>query len=172
MAVALLAALLVFSYQEIRANNPGTPTAATDYTIHTLYIFNFTKYVEWPSGSKAVKIGVVDNTSAETYLQKMVQAKSGSGAELTVINSRNESELGACQIIFIPDNNSQLASKLIERFKSQPILIITEEADVTQKGACISFKMNSGKLRFQVNEDAIKSKGLKVSSSLISLAEK
>ena len=148
------------------------PPPATDYTLHTLYIFNFTKYVEWPSGSKAVKIGLVDNPEAEAALQRMAQAKSTGGSELKVINTRNEAELGACQIIFIPSNSTPLTGKLIEHFNAAPVLIVTEEADLTRRGASISFKMVSGKLRFQINEEVIKSKGMKISGSLVSLAEK
>jgi hypothetical protein len=144
----------------------------SDYTLHTLYIFNFTKYVEWPSGNKSIKIGVVDNTLAEASLLKMAKAKSATGAELSVINTKNEDELGTCQIIFIPSDNASHASKLIERFGSQPILIITEDADIIKKGASVSFKLVAGKLRFQLNEESIKAKGLKVATALTSLAEK
>jgi YfiR/HmsC-like len=146
--------------------------APSDYTLQTLYIFNFTKYVEWPTGNRTVKIGVVDNDSAEEYLGKMAKAKSTGSAEIDVVNTKNEIELGSCQIIFVPSNNTHLAAKLIERFSSQPILIITEDPDLTRKGASVSFKLVSGKLRFQINEEAIKSRGLKVSNSLITLAEK
>jgi hypothetical protein len=149
-----------------------TSTAPADYTLQTLYIFNFTKYVEWPSGNKTFKIGVVDNASAEEYLAKMAKAKSTGGTEISVINTKNENELGSCQIIFVPSNNTYLAAKLIERFGTQPILIITEEPDLTKKGASVSFKLVSGKLRFQINEEVIKAKGMKVSSALITLSEK
>lgn len=119
-----------------------------------------------------MKIGVVDNDAAEEYLAKMAKAKSTGSAEISIINTKNETELSSCQIIFVPSNNTHLATKLIERFSSQPILIVTEEADLTRKGASISFKLVSGKLHFQINEEAIKSKGTKVSSSLVTLAEK
>lgn len=103
----------------------------------------------------------------------MAKTKSSSGAEISVINTRNETELGTCQIIFIPANATGQVSKLVERYASQPILIVTEEADLTKKGAGISFKLSSDKkLRFQINEEVIRTKGLKVSGSLTSLAEK
>ncbi|WP_276371097.1 YfiR family protein [Chryseolinea sp. H1M3-3] len=143
-----------------------------DYTLQTLYIFNFAKYVEWPTATRSIKIGVVGNTSAEDHLVKVAKAKSSAGVEINVINSLNESDLGSCQIIFVPVNNTKLADQLIENFNNRPILIVTEEADFTQKGACVSFKIVSGKLRFQINEEAIKSRGLKVSGALSSLAEK
>ena len=148
------------------------PPPAADYTLHTLYIFNFTKYVQWPAAGSTIKIGLVDNASAETALEKMAQAKSTAGSEIKIVSTRNETELGTCQIIFIPSNSTSLSGKLIEHFSTAPVLIVTEEADLTRAGASISFKMVSGKLRFQINEEVIKSKGMKISSSLVSLAEK
>jgi len=163
--------ILLLGYSPGQAKLIDSPLV-DDYALQTLYIFSFTKYVEWPSGNKAVKIGVVSNDSAEEYLTKMAKAKSTATVEISVINTKNETELGTCQIIFIPSNNTHLATRLIDRFGGQPILIITEEADLIKKGASVSFKAVGGKLRFQINEEAAKSRGLKVSSSLIALAEK
>jgi hypothetical protein len=146
--------------------------SSADYLLQTLYIFNFTKYVEWPMTSKKMKIGVVGNTSAEEQLTKMAKAKSSDDLEISVINTKNEMELAECQIVFIPSNNTAYAAELIESFSSKPILIVTEEGDFAKKGACVSFKVIAGKLRFQINEQVIRSKGLKVSSSLTALAEK
>jgi hypothetical protein len=153
----------------LRASTSGPPD---DYAVYSVYLFNFTKYVVWPSGSKAVKIGIVENAEAEANFQKMGKTKSTPGAEITVVNTRNEIELGTCQIIFVPSNNTSIASKLIERFKGQPILIVTEDAEFTKKGASISFKVVSGKLRFQVNEASINAGGMKIAGYLTALADK
>jgi hypothetical protein len=155
-----------------RAESTGTFPPGADYTIHTLYIFNFTKYIEWPAGAKQIKIGVVDNASAEEQLLKMAKAKSTAGSEISVVNTRHENELSSCQIIFVPANSSAKTAALIQRFENQPILIVTEESNMVEKGAGISFKIADNKLRFQVNEKAIKAKGMKVSTTLVSLSEK
>jgi hypothetical protein len=145
---------------------------SADYTLHTLYIFNFAKYIEWPGSSKAIKIGVVNSSQAEEALQKMAKAKSTSAAPIIVTNTKSETELEDCQIIFIPSNSSQLTARLIERFSALPILIVTEDADMIRKGAGVSFKVATDKLRFQINEETLKAKGLKVASSLVTLSEK
>jgi hypothetical protein len=150
----------------------GGPEPPTDYTFHTLYIFNFTKYVEWPMGTKSLKIGVVDSESAESFFSKMAKTKSRPGAEVTVINTKNASELASCQIIFIPSGSSSMASKLIANLNDCLVLIVTEDADLTKLGASLSFKIVASKLRFQINEEGIKGKGLKISSSLLTMAEK
>lgn len=160
-----LCAFLVHATRAV-SDSPG------DYLIQTLYIFNFIKYVAWPVEAKNMKIGVVGNATAETQFTKMANLKSSDDFKISVINSKDESELGTCQIIFIPSNNTTLAANLIESFSSKPILIVTEAGDFAKKGACVSFKIVDGKLRFQLNEEVIKSKGLKVSGSLTALAEK
>jgi hypothetical protein len=168
LVVMVLAPLV----RSIGYSNRYNSAPSADYTLHTLYIFNFVKYIEWPGTLKSIKIGVVNSTQAEEALQKMVKAKSTSAALLSVVNTRDEAVLSECQIIFVPSNSSELASRLIERFSSQPILIVTEEADMTKKGASVSFKVASDKLRFQLNEETIKAKGLKVATALATLAEK
>jgi hypothetical protein len=167
----LLSIVLTFSYLSAESGK-ATLFLPEDYTMQTLYIFNFTKYVEWPSGNKAMKIGVVDNASAEEYLKKMAKTKSTGGVEISIVNTREISSLSSCQIIFIPSNTTDLADELIERFNANPILIVTQDADLTKKGASVSFKVVASKLRFQLNEENIKSKGLKVANALSVLAEK
>jgi hypothetical protein len=149
------------------------PEPPDDYALHTLYIFNFVKYVEWPiATTKSIKIGVVGNESAEETLAKMAKGRSAGPLEISVINTKNDTELSSCQIIFIPSGSSSAAAKLIESFNGKPILIVTEDADLTKKGASMSFKIVANKLRFQINEEVIKGNGLKISSALLSLAEK
>ncbi len=168
----LLIVIVLESFAPAVGKTNGTnPVPNADYTLHTLYIFSFVKYIEWPGASKSVKIGVVNSAQAEEALQKMAKNKSTSTTQLSVVNSKDESVLSECQIIFVPYTSSQLASRLIERFRSQPILIITEESDMTEKGADMSFKITSDKLRFQMNKEILKAKGLKVASSLATLAE-
>jgi hypothetical protein len=149
------------------------PEPPDEYALHTLYIFNFVKYVEWPvATTKSIRIGVVGNQSAEETLAKMAKGRSSGPLEISVINTKNDAELSSCQIIFIPSGNTSVAAKLIESFSGKPILIVTEEADLTKKGASMSFKIVANKLRFQINEEVIKNNGLKIAGALLSLAEK
>ena len=143
-----------------------------DYKLHTLYIYNFIKYAEWPSSTKVIKIGVVNNPEAEANLAEMAKVKSNSTLAIEVVNSKSEADLSKCHIVFVPSNSTYMAPKLIETFNAQPILVVTEDADLTKKGACVSFKVVDNKLRFQINEDAIKTSGLKLSSAITSLAER
>ena len=136
------------------------------YSLHAMFIHNFIKYTEWPSSASIIMIGVVDNNDATSVLTK----KFGSNAKTQVKNFKNLDNIDACQIIFIPSSARSQLSKVIERAKGKPVLIVTEDADMIKRGASISFKIVSEKLKFQMNSDAIKGSGLKVASSLTSLA--
>ena len=169
----LFGVILFLAHFSARAGDGLANPPADDYTIHALYIYNFTKYIQWPIAAKKIKIGVAGNAAMEEFLAKMAKVKSNSDLEINVVNTTNEGELGTCQIVLIPSStNSGATSKLIESFNSRPVLVITEQENLTKKGASISFKIIDGKLRFQINEEVIKTKGLKMASALSSMAEK
>jgi len=136
------------------------------YSLHAMFIHNFIKYTEWPSSVSVVTIGVVDNSEATATLIK----KFGSNAKTQVKNFKNVDNIDVCQIIFIPSSSRAHLNKILEKVKGKPVLIVTEDADMIKKGASISFKVVSEKLKFQMNADAIKVSGLKVASSLTALA--
>ncbi len=136
------------------------------YSLHAMFIHNFIKYTEWPSSVSIITIGVVDNSDATSTLIK----KFGSNVKTQVKNFKNIENIDVCQIIFIPSSSRSQLNKIIEKVKGKPVLIVTEDADMIKKGASISFKVVSEKLKFQMNADAIKVSGLKVASSLTSLA--
>jgi hypothetical protein len=166
--VVISFALLLQAFT-VSANTP----ISKDYSLHTLYIFNFVKYTEWPGANKTIIIGVVNSTEATEALLKLVKTKSSAaGITYTIKNTKDEAELKECQIVFIPSNSSHLAPKLITALAAQPILVITEDPDFTKSGASISFKIVSEKIRFQLNEETFKTKGLKVSGTLVSLSDK
>lgn len=156
----------------LQVNHVTATPPAEDYTIYSLFIYNFIRFTQWPSTEKAFTIGITDSGEANQAMQKMAKLKSSSTMEIAILNTLDESQLSKCQIIFVTALNKDLALKLAKKLEDKPIMIVTEDSDLTQKGATFSFKVIEGKLRFQVNNESAKQKGLKISNSLLSMAEK
>jgi hypothetical protein len=135
------------------------------YTYHAMFIHNFVKYIEWPAGKQPIVVGVLNN-------QEAVAAISQVGSAMQVKNLKKNDDFSTCSLVFIPSNSSGQLDKVLDQVKNKPVLVVTESAGLTQKGASISFKLVDNKMKFQINESAIKSVGLKVSSSLVTLAVK
>jgi hypothetical protein len=136
-----------------------------DYNYHGMFIYNFIKYTEWPIGNLVTNVGVIDNAKATTALEKL-----GISKKMKVTNLKSPDNLLNYQVIFVPIGSTNTLAKVLEKTKGKPILIVTEQENMVRKGACFSFRVVEGKMKFQINQEAIKNAGLKVASSLSSMA--
>lgn len=140
------------------------------YAIYSVFLYNFIKYMQWPDDQSKLVIGVLDHAGATAEIEKMAKAKATTERQILVINTDNESELVNLHMVFVPANRSGHFMKMADKFKGKPIVVVTEDPDLVEKGASISFKVVSNKLRFQMNNSGLKSSGLKVSNALDALA--
>jgi hypothetical protein len=150
----------------------GGPGPEGNYTVYAVFLYNFIKYTEWPNDNSKLVITILDNSKAAAEISKMAQAKSIPTREIIVINTSDEKELLASHMIFVPANSSAAFLKMADKLKTKPIMVVTEEADMVSQGASVSFKIVSDKLRFQINSESSKSRGLKISSTIDALAVK
>ncbi len=142
------------------------------YAIHTMFIYNFIKYIEWPVNNEKIVIAVWDNPSAAEEIEKMAKMKSTPSRSISAKNTKDENELATSNLIFVTSGSAGRFWKASEKLKSKPILIVTEDPDLIDKGAGACFKIVSNKLKFQLNVAMLKANGLKVASNLESLAVK
>lgn len=138
--------------------------------IKTVFVFNFTKYIQWSNEGQEFIIGVVGGDDETlTAFRSMADQKSISSKKITIKEIDNTTDYASCNIIYITESKS---SKLVE-VKSKNlknILIVTEKAGMAEKGSGINFVKKDGKLRFELNEKEVEKCGLKVSSQLKGLA--
>lgn len=149
----------------------STGGQAKDYTFHTVFVYNFTKYIQWPASTDKKIIGVVGGDSeAMAAFEKMAKAKSGSGVTYVVKKVMSPVDADECHLIFVPDSESDKAQVFAAKAAGKGQLVITEKDGYSKKGGMINFITKDGKLRFELNQEAINRTGLKVSSQLLSLA--
>ena len=142
-----------------------------DYTYKAIFIYNFIKYIEWPTTKQSFKIGILNGTpEMMAAFEKMIEKKSGEGQKLVLENYHSASAAGDCQLLFIPDNQSNILSEVSAKLSGKPTLIVTESDGLIKKGSGINFIIVDGKLRFELNRSTLKEADLKVSSNLLGLA--
>jgi hypothetical protein len=150
------------------------PDEGTNAKIKAIYIYNFTKYVEWPSESKQGNFVVgISGTSASLYneLNKMASTKMVGSQKIEIISINSSSDAARCHIIFIA-NNSTLLPDIILKVKGKNTLIVTENAGLTKQGAGISFVLVDSKQKIELSKANIESHNLKVANSLEQMAVK
>jgi len=155
------------------------PDQAEEFTarIKASYIYNFTKYIEWPSDSKqgSLVVGVLGtNPVFLTELNKTADKNNTKpeNRKIEVISMASASDITKCHLIFILSDNSGDIADVANKVKNKNTLIVTEKPGMTKQGAGINFVIVDEKLKFELNKPSIESHNLKVAVALEALAVK
>lgn len=145
---------------------------AQNYKLHSLFIFSFTRYIQWPDSHSQgdFEIVVLGDTPLTDELKVMAQAKKVGDRSIKVTRINNIAELKKCNILFVPSGKSAQIADILGKVEAEPILIVTEEAGMAAKGSNINFITKEGKLAFELNQTALTKQNLKVSNELSRLA--
>jgi hypothetical protein len=142
--------------------------------IKAIFIYNFTKYIEWPENQKQgdFVIGVLGNSNPNLIkeLDKMATlSKIGSrGFVVKIYNSVEE--ITKCQLLFITAEKSNLITAAVQKVAKNNTLVIGENTGQIKKGAVINFVYQENKQKFELSKTNAERSGLTVSSSLINMA--
>lgn len=141
--------------------------------VKATFIYNFTKYIEWPSDHKTGNfiIGVMGNQNFYNELSQFFATKR-LGSQIYEIKLYNKAAdiTGKCHLLFIPSNYSGSISELVAKVKGKSTLVVTDKPGLAKQGAAINFVSVENKQKFELNKNNAEKNNLKVSTSLQSLA--
>ncbi len=151
--------------------NLSTVQAQTNiYKLHSLFMYNFTKHIQWSETGNNFTIGVFGSQNALKEVKASFAGKQVSGKEIRVINIAGIGDANACQLIYAPKSNKNKILNIFDDTEKNNTLFVSED-DLVSQGFPISFVITGSKLGFKVSEKNLAICGLKMSSSLLSLAE-
>jgi len=143
-----------------------------DYRIHSVFIYNFTKYIQWPSSDQNgdFVIGVLGNSPMVASLEKLAAERKIGTRSMVVKKFSSVDQISKCHMLFIPDRQSGDLEAAIAKISGQSTLVMTERSGLGMKGSGINFITVDGKQKFELNKAATEKAQLKVSNELTSLA--
>lgn len=144
----------------------------TNAKIKAVYLYNFSKYVEWPEDYKngSFVVTVVGNSpSLMVELDKMSQKKVGN-QPIAIKNTTSISSIGKSNIVFVPIESSSQLNDIIAKVKDYSTLVVTEKPGLAKQGAAINFIVKDNKQLFELNKSNAERFKLKVSKNLAALA--
>lgn len=144
--------------------------AQTNYKIHSLFVFKFTQYIEWPAATGDFVIAVVGNSPILVELEAIAATKKVGTRTIIVKKMSASADLSACHMVFISEGQSSALASVSGKLQGKNILIISETNGGAKKGAGINFVIVDDKMKFELNKGAIEKQGLKVSGDLTKLA--
>jgi hypothetical protein len=153
----------------------GYSQSRTDihYLYHSVFIYNFCKYIQWPEDNRLHIIGVLGDSPILQGLYRMARAKSSPYMRFIIRKYENIEDIESnCHILFIPNTfalTPYRKAKLLQKIAGMPLLVLTENEEYIQEFSSINFIVKDSKLIFQINPQNIEKTGLKVSYQLLRL---
>ncbi len=144
-----------------------------EQTLKALFIYNFTKQIEWPAqkmaGTKFI-IAVVGKSTVSDRLNQLLSGRKifDKTVEVRVVDGIDDA-LNA-QIVFISKGQTEKLPAYLDKIAGKQALVITEEKHIASKGASINLYLKEDRLRFELNESNIRKEALKVSNQLLELS--
>lgn len=145
----------------------------TNAKIKAVFIYNFTKYIEWPSNYKSGEftIGILgDNEALYEELAKMSKVKKVANQSFSIEKYSKVSDIRSPHILYIPDDSSSQLNAAVSRLKDKSTLIVTEKPGLAKKGSAINFIIEGNRQKFELNKTIAENHNLKVASTLENLA--
>lgn len=139
-----------------------------------LFIYNFTKYFDWPDNTKTgnFTIEVLGHKSVADELTRLTAGKSVGSQPIVVKNLNSVDQLGKSQILFIGHWQSRMIADILSKGAVNNTLIITEAEGLLVQGSAINFIIRDNTIKFEMDMSNATDKGVKVDPRIRELAYK
>ena len=143
--------------------------SSREYEIKAAYLYNFIKYVDWPSYGDTISIGVLGSDPFGPALAPL-NGKTVKGRRLVIKHLDSVRDAQQCQIIFVSSSERQRLQEIFESLRSARVLTVGETQGFADGGGIINFIEENNRVRFEINAEAARRTGLNISSELLKLA--
>jgi len=179
LGILILVAAMTLNLAPLADAQTGDASDSSEYLIKAGFIYNFAKFVEWPSTSfpqsdAPIVIGILGTDPFGSVLDRIVADKKIGSRGFVVRRykwSKDLKDLRECQILFVSSSEKAHTDEVLEFVKWLPILTIGETPGFAERGGVIRFTVEDNRVRFEVSVDAAHNANLNISSRLLTLAK-
>jgi hypothetical protein len=148
---------------------------AEEYEVKAAFLFNFGRFVEWPSlngaaSSAPFRICVLGEDPFREHLDRSVKGRQIKGRDVAVERIARADGAGPCQVVFISVSERRALHAILDGMKGFSTLTVSDIESFAEAGGMIHLTLEHGQVRFEINTAAAERAGLKVSSRLLNLA--
>ncbi len=150
---------------------PLTATLAQNEMFKALFMYNFTKNIEWPVDMRQGDfiIAVYGDSPVIGELEKVAASKKVGQQNIVVKKVDQVGTIDKCHILYLPTGKSSDFTSVLSKIEGKPILLVTDKDGLAQQGACINYVVVGGKLNFEINKARFQKQSLQMASSLANL---
>lgn len=146
-----------------------------EYEIKAAFLYNFVKFVEWPSEalpetSNIITVCVLGDDLPVEALES-IRGKTVRGRNLAVRRIRPIKDIASsCHVLFISSSEESRLPQVMQDIHGSSVLTVGEMERFISSGGIINFVIEKNKVRFEINPISAERARLKLSSQLLNLA--
>jgi hypothetical protein len=165
----------------------SSPGGLTEYQVKAGYLYNFTKFTDWPAGTFAsasapLVIGIVGEDPFGKTMDDLVKGEVVDLHPLVIKRLQPGDDLRSCQVLFICRNEKDQMPALLQKLKGSPVLTVSDTNGFADEGGMINFviveekvtveekEIVEEKVKLEINQAAAEGAGLQISAKLLEIA--
>lgn len=165
---------LLFCLSALSQLSAEDDPAVREYAIKAGFIYNFTKFIEWPE-EEHLKTITFCIFGKDPFGEKVLSAFEGKMVRSKVFRIRKLRSLSSikdCQILYISRSESYRLKRLLRAVnqKGLPILTIGDQEHFIDYGGMINLYRYKNRIRFEINRTPARQRGIKISARLLQLS--
>jgi YfiR/HmsC-like len=148
---------------------------AGEYELKAAFLFNFTKFVEWPArafddADQPITLCVVGEDPFGATLDDLVRGESVGERRISVRRLDRHDDLRRCHVLFVARSQGVHVAQILGSVEDRDVLTVGETPGFLEAGGLLRFVLAGSKVRFEINRQAIADSPLTISSKLQRLA--
>ena len=168
-----MALITVLALHDVRSLQAGN-SKPTEYEVKAAYLYNFGKFVEWPSRTgvphpNSFSICVVGQDHFGAALNNLAD-ETIAGKSVVVKRLQTSKDATNCRILYISASEENQLKQTLAVLEGSSVLTVSDMPQFSQRGGMIQFILDGNRVRFEINLASAEHAGLTLSSDLLKLA--
>ena len=160
------------------AQSGGQEGFNREYQIKAAFLYNFGRdaYIRWPlealgDESQPFVIGILGRNPFGNSLAEIAQHKKVKGRKFVVLRFPTMDDYQSCHVLFVGRNvTREQQLEAIQRTANDQVLVVGESLGFAASGGVINFYLEQNTVRFEINLESARQRGLVISSRLLGVA--
>lgn len=146
----------------------------TEPQVKAAYLYNFGKFVSWPSGREAVsgtfQICILGRDPFGSVLESTIAGESIDSKKITVQRAQRVQDAAGCNILFISTSEENHLAPILSEAERMRLLTVSDIPHFAERGGVIGLVNQQDRIRFEVNRKSAEDSHLQLSSELLKVA--
>jgi hypothetical protein len=145
---------------------------ASSSALKAAFLLNFAKFTEWTAlpASAPVRVCVAGDPLVATALADTLRGQAIDTHGLQAVHLESDAPARDCQVLFVSGGEVKRVAALAGDPGTGPVLTVSDAENFARNGGMVELFVESGRMKFAINLDAVQRSRIRLSSRLLGLA--